>query len=283
MLAHLKTLVVTRLMNPVASRLPRNAKEYLTANAFRDVLQSPDRAALGSLYLRGEGLEIGGLDHPLKVPEGVKVRYVDFQSAAELRKFNPGHAAAEPDIIDDGATLGSVNDSSQDFVIACHLFEHLEDPISAMKNWLRVLKRGGIIFLAIPDKRFTFDAPRPLTSFAHLMEDHRDGGEASRFAHHAEIHRLVLGITDERQIRRNIEQMGHTHYHVWTQIEMLEMLAGLRKEAGLDFELEAFVRSGEEMLVVMRKGAHSMEQDELPAILARERELYRQRYPDYDF
>jgi len=284
MLIRLKQLVITRLLNPLASLLPLNAKEHLTTHAFWEATSLPlDRAALGKVYLRGEGLEIGGLDKPLKVPAGVRVRYVDFQTSGDLQKFNPGAAAAEPDIVDDGATLGSVADSSQDFVIACHLIEHMEDPIGAVKNWLRVLRRGGIIFLAFPDKRFTFDAPRPVTPFAHLMEDHRDGGASSRFAHHEEIHRLVLGITDKRQILRNIEEMGHTHCHVWTQVEMLELLACLRKEAALDFELEAFVRNGGEMLVVLRKGACSMGEGELPAILAHERELYRQRYPDYDF
>jgi predicted SAM-dependent methyltransferase len=284
MLTHLKQFVITRLLDPCASMLPRTAKEYLTTHAFRETASLPlDRATLGKLYLRGEGLEIGGLDNPLKVPAGVRVRYVDFQTSADLRKFNPGAAAGEPDIVDDAATLRSVADSSQDFVIACHLIEHMEDPIGAVKNWLRVLKRGGIIFLGLPDKRFTFDAPRPVTPFAHLMEDHRDGGASSRVAHHAEVHRLVLGITDERQILLNIEQMGHTHCHVWTQVEMLELLAGLRKEAALDFELEAFVRNGFEMLVVLRKGACAMDEGELPVILAHERELYRQRYPDYDF
>ena len=284
MLIRLKQLLITRLLNPLASLLPLNAKEHLTTHAFWETGSLPlDRAALGKVYLKGEGLEIGGLDQPLKVPAGVRVRYVDFQTSNDLEKFNPGASVPEPDIVDDGATLQSVADSSQDFVIACHLIEHMEDPIGAMKNWLRVLKRGGIIFLAFPDKRFTFDAPRPVTPFAHLTEDHRDGGASSRFAHHAEIHRLVLGITDERQILRNIEQMGHTHCHVWTQVEMLELIASLRKEVALDFELEAFLRNGGEMLVVLRKGAHSMREDELSAILARERELYRQRYPDYEF
>lgn len=284
MLIRLKQLFITRLLDPLASLLPLNAKEHLATNAFWEAGSLPlDRASLGKVYLRGEGLEIGGLDKPLKVPAGVRVRYVDFQTSGDLEKFNPGAAVAQPDIVDDGGVLSSVADSSQDFVIACHLIEHMEDPIGAMKNWLRVLRPSGIIFLAFPDKRYTFDSPRPVTPFAHLVEDHRDGGASSRFAHHEEIHRLVLGITDERQIHRNIEEMGHTHCHVWTQVEMLELLACLRKEVALDFELEAFVRNGGEMLVVLRKGAHSMSESELPAILARERELYRQRYPDYEF
>jgi ubiquinone/menaquinone biosynthesis C-methylase UbiE len=38
-------------------------------------------------------------------------------------------------------------DSSQDFVIANHLLEHLPDPIGALKEWYRVLRAGGTLFL----------------------------------------------------------------------------------------------------------------------------------------
>lgn len=35
-------------------------------------------------YLRGEGIEIGALDHPLRIPRGARVRYVDYLDLDDL-------------------------------------------------------------------------------------------------------------------------------------------------------------------------------------------------------
>ena len=60
-----------------------------------------------------------------------------------------------PDIIDDGEVLSKVADNTYDFVIANHFLEHAEDPFSTLKNFARILRPGGMIFMAIPDKRWT--------------------------------------------------------------------------------------------------------------------------------
>lgn len=246
---------------------------------------SLNREGLASIYLRGNGIEVGALHSPLKVPSDAKVRYVDLKMPEELQKFYVGLTDIKvPDILTDGEKLTGVKDESQDFVIANHLLEHCEDPIGTIENFLRVVKRNGILFLALPDKRFTFDARRPLTTFEHLLRDYREGGEWSRFGHHEEVHRLIFGITDEKQVRRHMETMADTHYHVWTQIEMLEMVVRLRRELAFDFELETFLNHPPlEAILIIRKGAAKMsEQDEL-AWLNGEREAYRKRYPDFEF
>ena len=60
-------------------------------------------------------------------------------------------------------SLATIPDGSQDFVIADHFIEHCQDPISALTIHFRVLKTGGILYMAVPDKRFTFDKDRPVT------------------------------------------------------------------------------------------------------------------------
>lgn len=244
-----------------------------------------DREALASMYLHGSGIEIGALNKALKVPAGVKVQYVDYKFPEELHTFHP-HISIEdikvPDIVTDGEKLTGVEDESQDFVIANHFIEHCEDPIGTIENFLRVVKRDGILFLALPDKRFSFDVRRPVTTFEHLLRDYREGGEWSRFGHHEEAHRLIAGITDETQIRRHIEEGRDTHFHVWTQIEMLEMIVRLRRELAFDFELELFLNHGHfEAILIIRKGAAKMsEQDEL-SCLNNWREVHRKRHPDF--
>ena len=264
----LKTAVVTRIISPLVARLP--------ASVLNDVMRRGSvksktarrplgRAALADIYLTGEGLEIGAFNSPLPVRENVKVRYVDIAPAEaleghaqEFRGEGHGLEIVKPDIVDDAQTLGTVADGSQDFVIACHIIEHTEDPIGAFGNWMRVLKYGGVLFLAIPDKRFTFDVERDVTPFEHLLRDHEDGPAWSREGHYEEVARLVMGVSDEREVREfvetNREHVGHTHFHVWTQAEMFEMLAALRKRIGFEFDVLASAAAGNETIFVLRKG-----------------------------
>jgi predicted SAM-dependent methyltransferase len=265
-------------MSESQSPAEAGAQDHSTRNPLH-------REALASIYLRGAGIEVGALNNPLKVPSDVTVQYVDIKLPEELEKFYVGVTDIKaPDIVTDGEKLTGVADESQDFVIANHFIEHCEDPIGTIENFLRVVKPNGILFLTLPDKRFTFDFCRPVTTFEHLMRDYRDGGEWSRFGHHEEMHRLLFGITDETQIRRHIEQLAETHYHVWTQIEMLELVVRLRTHLAFDFEVEAFLNHPPlEAILILRKGAAKMSAEDEQAWFTREREAYRMRYPDFEF
>ena len=61
------------------------------------------------------------------------------------------------DVIDNGETLQTLPDARQDFVVANHFLEHCQDPIGTIVNHFRVLKPGGVLFMAVPDKRWSFD------------------------------------------------------------------------------------------------------------------------------
>jgi predicted SAM-dependent methyltransferase len=267
-LTRLKAAVVTRLVSPLVARLPGSVLNDVMGRG--SVKRKTGRRALGrgaltEAYIKGEGIEVGAFNSPLPVPEGVRVRYVDIAPAEELeghaeefRVRERGLEIVRPDIVDDAQTLATVEDSSQDFVIACHIIEHTEDPIGAFGNWLRVLKPGGILFIAIPDKRFTFDVERDATPFEHLLRDHEEGPAWSRGGHYEEVARLVMGVRDERKVKefagQNREHVGHTHFHVWTQADMFEMIAALRKRVGLEFDVLATAAAGNETVFVLRKG-----------------------------
>lgn len=146
-----------------------------------------NRMLLAARYIVGEGIEIGALGRPLPMPAGARVRTIDRLSAEDMAAHYPEIARKRhvrpPDIVDDGEALETIPDSSQDFVIANHVIEHFENPINFLHNACRVLKEGGILFLAIPDKERTFDRNRPVTPFEHLVEDFENGPETSREAH----------------------------------------------------------------------------------------------------
>src|SRR3954449_9087870 len=152
------------------------------------------RRELAAEFLRGNGIEIGGLHLAIPMPAGASVRYVDRITVPELREHYPeldDWDLVSVDIVDDGEVLATIEDGSVDFIIANHFLEHCEDPIAAIQNHLRKLRRGGVLFYAVPDKRYTFDWPRQVTSLQHMLVDHEEGAERSRRDHYEEWARLV--------------------------------------------------------------------------------------------
>ena len=217
------------------------------------------REYVGRLYLRGSGLEIGALHCPLALPAEASALYVDRMSPEELERHYGAlnvSGLRTPDIVDDGERLATVEDGSRDFVVANHFLEHCEDPIATLENMLRVVKPGGVIYLAVPDKRFTFDASRPATTIEHLKRDHAEGPAHSRKGHFEEWARAIVGASDEEapQVARELVEAEYSiHYHVWTQTELLEFVVALQRDYGLPFDVELFMRNDVECIVVLRK------------------------------
>lgn len=222
----------------------------------RNLWPVQDRTFLADRFLRGNGLEIGALHNPLPVPAGVLVRYIDRMPVSELRQHYPELAALPLiplDIIDDGETLKTIPDHSQDFIIANHFLEHCEDPIGAFKNFYRVVKPGGIIYLAIPEKSQTFDRERPVTSMDHLWEDHTVGTDQSRLGHYLEWAQLVDHRTDdaENHAQRLLQKKYSIHFHVWDQPAWQNFLAEMQSTA--HFKLEWMCQHGIELISILRK------------------------------
>ena len=219
------------------------------------------RVTLATHYVRGEGIEIGALDRPMPFPESVKVRYVDrmshedlLASFAELNR----EAIVRPDFVADGQTLETVPDDSQDFVVASHVIEHMQDPILALKNFLRVLKDGGTIFLAVPDKRDTSDQKRTLTSIDHLLEDHETGAHMSRAAHFLEYAELGEE-NDPSRIFERAKQLSDMdiaiHFHVWTPTSFMAFLDAIFRRYRLPATVRMMCSSPGEFVVVIAKSA----------------------------
>ena len=242
-----------------------------------------DRQTLAEIYLSGEGIEIGALHNPLPVPAAAKVRYVDRAPIEKLRSLYPDlEGIVTPDIVDDGETLAKVADASQDFVIANHFIEHCEDPIKTIENLLRVLKRGGVLYLTVPDKRFTFDVDRPVTTLEHVLRDYREGPQWSRAQHFEEYHRVVLQVSEEGEAQAIAARLAadadaNTHFHVWSQAEMFTFVSALKTVVGLDLEVEAYCANGIEGIFILRKGEAGRDRKSAELSLADARAQDRQR------
>jgi len=197
-------------------------------------------------WLSGDGIEIGALHHPLEVPADARVTYVDWKDEAGLRKHYPeldGDPFAPVSVIASAEDLGPFADETLDFVIANHLLEHLEQPIHAFKEFQRVLKPGGVLYMALPDRRLTFDKHRALTTNQHLFDEHRSGAEANRRAHYLDWALNVDGMQGaEAESRADGLLASHysIHFHVWTPDSFLDFFVAARNEFALDFQLVGY-------------------------------------------
>jgi SAM-dependent methyltransferase len=218
------------------------------------------RRNIASNWLIGEGLEIGALHNPLRVPRAAHVTYVDRMSRADLIREFPELAAepiVDPKIIDQAEKLLTVPNESQDFLIANHLIEHLENPMAAVETFLRVLRPGGVLYLAIPDMRSTFDAKRQETTVAHLLRDFREGPAWSRREHFDDYAHYVLDVIDvdlradavDELIRKNV----NIHFHCWSQSGMWSWINALQTELGFPFDIEFYLRRKNEGIFIIRK------------------------------
>jgi SAM-dependent methyltransferase len=227
------------------------------------------RREFAERFLAGEGLEIGALHLPLRTPARAHVRYVDRMSVEDLRAE---YAELEEwdltpvDVIDNGELLSTIPEASQDFIVANHFLEHCEDPIRTIETHLGKLRPGGVLFYAVPDKRYTFDSRRPLTPLDHMVADHEQGAERSRTKHYDEWTRLVIdgeapagaeGAAFEewaaRRARELEEDAYSIHMHVWTQAEFLKLILHCRDRFEDAFDIEAAARQAIEFIVVLRK------------------------------
>jgi SAM-dependent methyltransferase len=146
---------------------------------------APDRREqLLSLFdTRGHGLEIGaGFNPLLPKSEGYDIKVLDHASQEDLRHKYEGSgvdlARIEPvDYVSSGgsliATIG--REACFDYIVGSHVIEHSVDLLGLLIDCQRLLKAGGVVALAVPDKRFSFDVLRPVSSTGDVLQAHVEG------------------------------------------------------------------------------------------------------------
>ena len=238
-----------------AIKLASNIRKF-----FKLCVSRFDRESIAKIYIKGTGIEIGALHEPLRIPESAKVKYMDRMLNPDLRKEYPELSSKElvnVDIVDDGEHLSKIKDSTQNFIIANQFLEHCQNPIGAIKNMLRVLKKNGVLYLCIPDKRYSFDIDRPITSIEHLLKDYQEGPNGSKREHFNDWLKYVKKIKDDTEVEQKILRFIKTnppiHYHVWTQTELLELIVTLRKKLQFNFEVELIMKNMGEVIIILRK------------------------------
>jgi len=210
---------------------------------------SPTGRVLLARFLGGSGVELGPGHHPLPIPyPGVSVRYLDRWQPDEhldlITNAEPGASFTKPDIAVnlDVDGLSALGDGSQDFVIASHLLEHLADPLRQLEEIHRVLRRGGVVLIFLPDRRFTFDRRRAPTPLEHLVADHQERATVVSDEHVEDYLRKTDDWDDswteeERLAQFELHRRRSIHVHCWTQDEFVAVVEHAVAAMGMRWEL----------------------------------------------
>lgn len=215
------------------------------------------RERLARKYLHGSGIEFGALNAALKLPNNATVKYADIQTPEQLKVFLAQYERITvPDIVTDIQTMAGIEDRSLDFVIANHVLEHVENPLSAFRAIARTLRRDGIAFIALPDKRFTFDRKRPITPLAHLIKDYKEGPAWGRAEHYDDWVENAEGLHGKERRERAAYLMAsntNIHFHVWDYESMEEMFDYVVRQPDIGFVIAHSQQNQSEGLWILRK------------------------------
>jgi hypothetical protein len=144
------------------------------------------------------GLEIGASDLPT-VPKGAGVcRYADFRTReemVEMWQLPPETVCAVDYLLFRRRSVVEQIEDRFEYVIACHVLEHVPDPISFLNDLRSLLSPGPgkVIFLTLPDKRATLDRTRPSTTLERLLGYHFEKARSPSFEQVLEFHRHWVG------------------------------------------------------------------------------------------
>ena len=222
--------------------------------------------------LHGTGIEIGALNQPAPLPKELSVSYCDVISQEEAKRLFPetdsNNLVTVNHLIDlDNSGLRQFKSNSLDFVILSHVIEHVANPIAVLDELFRVCKPTGHVVLAVPDKDYTFDKPRQLTPFTHLLEEYRQHVTTVSDAHYLDflkaVHPEVFSRPAE-QFARDLAgvKARREHAHVWNSASfasfMREALGLLKIMATAEVELLG-TQTGHEYFALWRKNDPSID------------------------
>lgn len=217
----------------------------MTRNAYQD-----ERLKfLSSLtdVSEGTGLEIGACNLPTVSPWHGKCQFADFRTAEQMTTLwglDPAAVCKVDFVLDRSSTLKAQIAQTFDYVIACHVIEHIPNPIGYVLDLGSLLKPDGIVMLAVPDKRFTFDAARPLTTLDSLLMNYHHNSRYPSLQNIMEFHRFALESSNgtkvdlreayEYAVGYHASGEADAHCHVWDDTTFNEQSTELSKAGFYD-------------------------------------------------
>lgn len=113
-------------------------------------LNHPERLAILPYCKSGKGIDVG-CGHRKTHENCIGVDILAKGSLGEVGCIRGKQIQA--DICASGDNLYMFKDGELDFVVSRHNLEHYVDIIKTLREWSRVLKKGGILATILPDER----------------------------------------------------------------------------------------------------------------------------------
>lgn len=226
------------------------------------------------IFFTGKGLDIGPFDKPfITDPKalGLIVETVDRWSPEDLKRLFPeikDSAVASPTYVLDVSAKGLAFSPNEhyDFVICSHVIEHVANPFWLIHECYRVLKDKGVLYLSVPDCRYSDDEGRALTSYEYLLNLYENGITEipdERVLDYLRGPRIYTGWVkkafEDHAITREIldnERLRSFHVHVWDSQLFMGQFARFSQYAGFCLKLlDLFVWENNlyEGVIVVRK------------------------------
>jgi SAM-dependent methyltransferase len=209
--------------------------------------QKSKTSPLATKYLdKLHGIEIGAsTQNSFELKRSVNVDFSDEQGGLwQDKNCEP----ATVNIVAFGDDL-PFKDNTLDYVLTSHVIEHFFDPVKALREWHRVIKPGGYIFIIAPHKDRTFDKPREITPVAELLDRSTGRITVSDYAkvidveavaksgtakfgptYEAPPHLLVQRGDQPEQGWARYDADDHHHWSVWRTNDLVELVKALRFE-----------------------------------------------------
>ena len=133
------------------------------------------------------GLEVGGpsffFRNFIKIYKNIKsLDSLNFASKTIWNK-NKGHILIGKEIICCSTDMSIIPNESYDFILSSHQLEHVANPIKALLEFKRILKKSGTLILVIPNSKYNFDHKRNKTTIKHLIDDYNSNIDEGDLTH----------------------------------------------------------------------------------------------------
>lgn len=161
----------------------------------------PNSQKILKLFKNKNGLEIGGpskffYEHgPLPIYPVVKsldnINYA--QNTEWTGKINKKNGNMIQNIrygdqyIADAVSLKKIPRGKYDFILSCNNLEHIANPLQAIAEFCKVLKKKGLLLIIVPKKESNFDHRRPTAEWDHLLHDYLAHTKENDLTHLKEV------------------------------------------------------------------------------------------------
>ena len=184
---------------------------------------------LAHQFLDGlKGLEIGAAAHN---PFGLQTKNVGLTRELDVEDFD-FYRASQIQMCGEWARIDipasaediPVRDSSQDFVLSSHVWEHLANPLGALEEWCRVVRPNGYILAIVPKRDAEpTDHGRPITPIEEHIKHYELRSTHPARALAAELPMIHYSVFSPESLRAIADWYNAAHLDTQlTEVSFLE-------------------------------------------------------------